>query len=143
MPSGFEAQTGDDFRDDQREKVGGVGKILKNGLQGFAILALLVGIFVIYNTFSVIVAQRPREIAVLSAIGATPKQIRRSLRWEGVVVGLLGSFLGVLTGIGLSFVVIAGAPGARGRAPRQRDLGQAHHRHLGRGHRHPHHRARR
>ena len=51
------------------------------------ILALLVGAFVIYNTFSVIVAQRLREIAVLSAIGATPKQIRRSLRCEGVVVG--------------------------------------------------------
>ena len=106
VPSGFKAQSGDDFRNDQREKVGGIGKILKNALQGFAILALLVGIFVIYNTFSVIVAQRSREIAVLSAIGATPKQIRRSLRWEGVVVGLLGSFLGVLTGIGLSFVVI-------------------------------------
>ena len=68
--------------------------MLSNVLQGFSILALLVGAFVIYNTFSVIVAQRLREIAVLSAIGATPKQIRRSLRWEGVVVGLLGSAAG-------------------------------------------------
>ena len=106
VPSGFEAQTGDDFRADQRDKTGGIGKVLKNALQAFSILALLVGVFVIYNTFSVIVAQRSREIAVLSAIGATPKQIRRSLRWEGVVVGLLGSVLGVLTGIALSFVVI-------------------------------------
>ncbi|MGE0027281.1 MAG: ABC transporter permease [Thermoleophilia bacterium] len=106
-PSGFEAQTGEEFRADQRSKTGGIGRVLKNALQAFAILALLVGAFVIYNTFSVIVAQRMREIAVLAAIGATPKQIRRSLRWEGVVIGLLGSALGVVTGIGLSFLVIA------------------------------------
>jgi putative ABC transport system permease protein len=106
VPSGFEAQTGDQFRADQREATGGIGRVLKNALQGFAILALLVGAFVIYNTFSVIVAQRLREIAVLAAIGATPKQIRRSLRWEGVVVGLLGSILGVVTGIALAYLVI-------------------------------------
>lgn len=106
VPAGFQAETGDEFRSDQRGTIGGIGRILKNGLMGFAILALLVGAFVIYNTFSVIVAQRLKEIAVLAAIGATPKQIRRSLRWEGVVVGLVGSLLGVLTGIALSFVVL-------------------------------------
>jgi putative ABC transport system permease protein len=106
VPDGFRAQTGDEFLDDKREETGSVGRVLKNALQAFSILALLVGAFVIYNTFSVIVAQRLREIAVLAAIGATPKQIRRSLRWEGVVVGLLGSALGVVTGIGLAFLVI-------------------------------------
>lgn len=104
-PQGFSVQTGDDFLADKRDETGAVGRALKNALQAFSILALLVGGFVIYNTFSVIVAQRLREIAVLAAIGATPKQIRRSLRWEGVVVGLVGSLLGVLTGIGLAFVV--------------------------------------
>ena len=44
----------------------------------------------IYNTFSVIVAQRQRELAVLSAIGATPKQIKRALRFEGLVIGVFG-----------------------------------------------------
>ena len=73
-PSGFEAQTGDAVprrpaRHDRRAS----GGCLKNALQGFAILALLVGAFVIYNTFSVIVAQRMRELAVLAAIGATPE----------------------------------------------------------------------
>ncbi|MBJ7455510.1 MAG: FtsX-like permease family protein [Thermoleophilia bacterium] len=106
VPDGFRAQTGDDFLADRREETGSIGRVLKNALQAFSILALLVGAFVIYNTFSVIVAQRLREIAVLSAIGATPKQIRRSLRWEGVVVGLLGSLLGVVTGIGLAFLVM-------------------------------------
>lgn len=107
VPDAFQAQTGDEFRDDQRQSVGSVGRVLKNALTAFAVLALLVGAFVIYNTFSVIVAQRLRELAVLAAIGATPKQIKRSLRWEGVVIGLVGSALGVLTGILLAFLVIA------------------------------------
>lgn len=107
VPAGFRVQTGDEFLDEQRDSIGALGSALKNGLQGFAVLALLVGAFVIYNTFSVIVAQRMREIAVLAAIGATPKQIRRSLRWEGVVIGLVGSLLGVVTGVALSFLVVA------------------------------------
>lgn len=106
-PKGFEAQSGDDFRADQRSEAGAFGKVLKNGLQGFAILALLVGGFVIYNTFSVIIAQRQKELAVLSAIGATPKQLTRSLRLEGILIGLLGSALGVAVGFFLTFALIA------------------------------------
>jgi len=105
-PPGYLAETGDAFRQDKRDEVGSIGRILKQGLQGFALLALFVGAFVIYNTFSVIVAQRQRELAVLSAIGATPKQIKRSLRYEGLVIGLVGSALGVVVGIGLTFVLI-------------------------------------
>ncbi|HEY6531280.1 MAG TPA: FtsX-like permease family protein, partial [Acidimicrobiales bacterium] len=107
VPSGFVAQTGEEFRADQRDQVGAVGRFLKIGLQGFAALALFVGAFVIYNTFSVIVAQRQRELAVLSAIGATPKQIKRALRFEGLVIGVLGSVLGVIAGFLLTFVLIA------------------------------------
>lgn len=107
VPSGFKAETGNAFRDEQQKQLGGFGKILKNALQGFALLALFVGGFVIYNTFSVIVAQRLRELAVMSAIGATPKQIKRSLRWEGILIGLIGSVLGVIAGFALTFVLIA------------------------------------
>jgi len=107
VPTGFEAKTGDAFLEDQRAEQGGFGRVLKQGLQFFAMLALFVGGFVIYNTFTVIVAQRQREIAVLSAIGATPKQIKRSLRFEGLAVGLLGSALGVVAGVGLTFVLLA------------------------------------
>jgi len=105
-PDGFVVQTGDEFRQDKREQIGGFGRALKTGLQGFAALALFVGAFVIYNTFSVIVAQRLRELAVLAAIGATPKQIKRSLRYEGLVIGVLGSALGVAVGFGLTFVMV-------------------------------------
>jgi putative ABC transport system permease protein len=107
VPPAFEAQTGAKFLKDKRDSIGAIGRYLRNGLQAFAILALLVGGFVIYNTFSVIVAQRMRELAVLSAIGATPKQIKRMLRWEGIVIGLLGSALGLLVGVALTFVLIA------------------------------------
>ena len=105
-PDGFVVQSGDEFRQDKRELVGAIGRSLKVGLQFFAGLALFVGGFVIYNTFSVIVAQRVRELAVLAAIGATPKQIKRSLRFEGLVIGLLGSALGVVAGLALTFGLI-------------------------------------
>ena len=105
VPDGFAVQTGDEFRADQRATSGGFAKTLKTGLQAFAVLALLVGGFVIYNTFSVIVAQRLRELAVLAAIGATPRQLKRSLRLEGVVLGVLGSLLGVVAGYLLTLLL--------------------------------------
>ena len=105
-PAGYKVQSGDDFVAEKKNTAGSFGKVLKTGLQAFAALALFVGGFVIYNTFSVIVAQRLRELAVMAAIGATPKQIKRSLRYEGLVIGLLGSALGVLAGLGLTFVLM-------------------------------------
>ena len=122
VPEGFEAQTGDELRADKRDQAGAFGRVLKIGLQGFAILALLVGGFVIYNTFSVIIAQRQRELAVLSAIGATPKQLKRSLRFEGILIGLLGSALGVVVGFVLTFALIAvlGRWASPSRAPASR-----------------------
>src|SRR6478736_3154809 len=105
VPDGFVVQTGDEFRQDQRDANGSFAQTLKKALQAFAILALLVGGFVIYNTFSVIVAQRLRELAVLAAIGATPRQLKRSLRLEGVVLGVLGSLLGVVAGYLLTLLL--------------------------------------
>lgn len=106
-PAGFVVKTGADFLNDKRTEASAFGRFLKIGLQVFAMLALFVGGFVIYNTFSVIVAQRLRELAVLAAIGATPRQLKRSLRFEGLVIGLIGSALGVLAGFGLTFALIA------------------------------------
>ena len=66
------------------------------------------GGFVIYNTFSVIVAQRLRELAVLSAIGATGKQLKRSLRLEGLVIGVIGSAARRLRRASLLVYVLSG-----------------------------------
>jgi len=107
VPNGFKAQIGQEFLDDQRSQAGAFGHVLQIGLQVFALIALFVGAFVIYNTFSVIVVQRMRELAVFAAIGATPRQIRRSLAVEGLLIGILGSVLGVIVGIGLAFLLDA------------------------------------
>jgi putative ABC transport system permease protein len=64
-----------------------------------SIFALLVGVFIIYNSFSTAVAQRRFEIGVLRVLGATRGQIRALFLIESIVVGLLGSAVGVLGGL--------------------------------------------
>ena len=68
-------------------------------LMTFAIVALIVGSFVIYNTFSITVAQRTKETALLRAIGAKRKQVMRSIRLEALFTGLFASAIGVVAGI--------------------------------------------
>ena len=61
----------------------------------FAGIALFVGSFIIWNTFTMIVTQRSREIALLRAIGATRRQVMRSLLLEAVLLGVAASAIGV------------------------------------------------
>ncbi len=70
-------------------------------LIAFGLVGLLVGTFLIANTFSMIVAQRTKEFALLRALGASRGQITRSVSVEALVVGLIGSLLGVAGGAGL------------------------------------------
>jgi putative ABC transport system permease protein len=74
----------------------------------FAGISLVVGSFLIINTFSILVAQRSRELALLRALGASRRQVRRSVLFEAFVVGLFGSTLGVglglLLAMGIRFV---------------------------------------
>ncbi|MEV0607973.1 FtsX-like permease family protein [Polymorphospora rubra] len=70
-------------------------------LLGFAGVALLVGTFLILNTFSIIVAQRTRELALMRAIGASGGQVIRSVLVEALVVGLIASVLGLAAGVGV------------------------------------------
>jgi putative ABC transport system permease protein len=71
-------------------------------LLGFAGIALFVGAFVIFNTLSITVAQRTREFATLRTLGASRKQVLRSVRLEGFVIGLLASLVGLVLGIGIA-----------------------------------------
>ena len=68
----------------------------------FAAVALVVGTFLILNTFSIIVAQRTRELALFRALGATRRQVTRSVLLEALVVGLVGSTVGLLLGFVLA-----------------------------------------
>ena len=74
----------------------------------FAFIALFVGSFVIFNTFSIIVAQRLRELALLRAVGASRRQVMASVLGESLVIGVVASVAGVVAGIGLAVVLKAG-----------------------------------
>ncbi|MBN1092863.1 FtsX-like permease family protein [Blastococcus sp. TML/M2B] len=68
----------------------------------FAGIALFVGTFIILNTFSMLVAQRTRELALLRALGASRGQVTRSVLGEALVVGLVGATLGLAAGYGIA-----------------------------------------
>jgi putative ABC transport system permease protein len=76
-------------------------------LLGFGGIALFVGAFVIFNTLSITVAQRTREFATLRTLGASRKQVMRSVVIEGVVIGLLASVIGLFAGFGLAKLLTA------------------------------------
>ena len=68
----------------------------------FAVVALLVGAFMIFNTFSITVAQRTRQNGLLRALGATRRQVLVSVLIEALVVGVLASVLGLVAGFGIA-----------------------------------------
>ncbi|MDJ0382513.1 ABC transporter permease [Streptomyces sp. G-G2] len=76
--------------------------VVTYALLGFAGLAVLVGIFLILNTFSMLVAQRTRELGLLRALGAGRGQVTRSVLTEALLLGVTGSTLGLAAGIGLA-----------------------------------------
>jgi putative ABC transport system permease protein len=92
------AQAADDQAGDIQEGLGFSSLFL----QVFAAIALLVGTFIIYNTFAILVTQRSRELALLRAIGASRGQVLRSVVLEAVIVGLIASVVELLVGIGLA-----------------------------------------
>ncbi len=90
-------------------------------LSVFALLSLFVGSFIIYNVFSISAAQRQSENALLRAIGASRKQITRSVFTEAIVVGIGGSLLGCVGGVGLATVIL-GVLSAVGFGPGDTEL---------------------
>ncbi len=81
-------------------------------LTAFAFIALFVSIFVIYNVFSITTAQRQRENALLRAVGASSRQVSITMLVEAVVVGIIGSLIGLLLGIGLASLLRQGLSAA-------------------------------
>jgi putative ABC transport system permease protein len=74
----------------------------------FALIALFVGAFIILNTFSIVVAQRRRELALLRAVGASRSQVLGSIVGEALVVGVAASALGLLAGLGVALLLRGG-----------------------------------
>ncbi|MFE0736159.1 ABC transporter permease [Streptomyces sp. NPDC058855] len=102
VPKAATAQTGQALADRQAEDIeAGLGA-LNQVLLGFAGIALFVGVFLIANTFTMLVAQRTKELALMRAVGASRKQITRSVLAEAGLVGLVASAVGLVLGVGLA-----------------------------------------
>lgn len=99
LPDGLEAVTGDAEADAEADELLEAISFLTVFLLIFAGISLVVGSFLIVNTFSILVAQRSRELALLRALGASRRQVTRSVQLESFVLGVLGSTLGVGLGI--------------------------------------------
>ncbi|MFI8304052.1 ABC transporter permease [Streptomyces sp. NPDC085927] len=102
LPEGaVETTTGTQLADDQASMIASSMSGLKQSLLVFAGIALFVGTFIIANTFTMLVAQRTRELALMRAVGASRRQVTRSVLIEAFVVGAVAAVVGLLTGIGI------------------------------------------
>ncbi|WP_329615843.1 FtsX-like permease family protein [Streptomyces brevispora] len=117
----YKLQTQQEAADANKDSMGSFLDVLKYAMLGFAGIAFLVGIFLIVNTFSMLVAQRTREIGLMRAIGSSRKQVNRSVLLEAVLLGIVGSVLGVAAGVGLA-VGLMKAMGAVGMELSTQDL---------------------
>lgn len=102
LPEGASARTGADRADEQAEEIEKSLSTLSKVLLSFAGVALFVGVFLIANTFTMLVAQRTKELALLRAVGASRRQVKRSVVLEAAVVGLVASVVGFALGLGLA-----------------------------------------
>ncbi|WP_338897841.1 FtsX-like permease family protein [Streptomyces sp. TG1A-60] len=98
----YKVQTAKEIADANAKDVGEFMGVMKYAMLGFAGIAFLVGIFLIINTFSMLVAQRTREIGLMRAIGSSRGQVNRSVLVEALLLGVFGSVLGVAGGVGLA-----------------------------------------
>lgn len=113
LPDSADAQTGTQLADDQAADIKSGLSGLNTMLLAFAGIALFVGIFLISNTFTMLVAQRTKELALLRAVGASRKQVKRSVLAEAGVVGVVASVIGFGLGVAMA-VGLRGAMGATG-----------------------------
>lgn len=107
LPDGLEAVTGDKAADESASQLVEAISFLTTFLLIFAGISLVVGAFLIVNTFSILVAQRSRELALLRAMGASKKQVTSSVLVEAFVLGVLGATLGLGLGVLLAIAIRA------------------------------------
>jgi putative ABC transport system permease protein len=105
LPKGVEVVTGQTVANEQANDINQALSFFSTALLVFAFISLFVGGFTIFNTFSIIVGQRTRELALLRIVGASRRQVFRSVLAEALIVGLVASVvglgLGVLAALGL------------------------------------------
>ncbi|MBB6421384.1 ABC transporter permease [Streptomyces sp. AK010] len=107
LPAGFEARTAREVADENTTQIQSLFGMLNWFLLAFAGVAVLVGSFIILNTFSMLMTQRVRSLALLRAVGAHRGQVTRAVLGEAACVGFLGALLGLGAGAGLSYLLRA------------------------------------
>jgi putative ABC transport system permease protein len=105
LPDSLDVETGTQNSESQAREVDSFIGILKTILLVFAGVALFVASFLIFNTFSITIAQRTREFAMLRTIGASRRQLLNSVIVEALAIGLLASAIGLLAGIAFAPVI--------------------------------------
>lgn len=99
LPDGIEAVTGAELTDEAQSAVADALSFFNTFMLAFALIALFVAAFIIYNTFSILVAQRTKELALLRVLGARRHQIVLAVIAEALVVGVVAAGLGVGGGV--------------------------------------------
>ena len=102
IPGGTEALTGQQIIKETQSDIKQAMSFFNTFMLVFAAVDLLVGAFMIFNTFSITVAQRTRESALLRALGASKRQILSSVVIEAIVVGLAASIVGLFAGVAVA-----------------------------------------
>jgi len=103
LPAGVEVVTGQTVADEQSSAINRALGFFSTALLVFAFISLFVGGFTIFNTFSIIVGQRTRELALLRVVGASRRQVFRSVLLEATLVGLAASLIGLGLGVLAAF----------------------------------------
>ncbi|WP_320781016.1 ABC transporter permease [Streptomyces sp. CRN 30] len=96
-----EMTTGQELADEQARRITSSMDALKQTLLVAAGISLFVGTFLIANTFTMLVAQRTKELALMRAVGASRRQVTRSVLFEAFVVGMIAAVTGLAVGIGI------------------------------------------
>ncbi|HSP74140.1 MAG TPA: ABC transporter permease, partial [Gaiellaceae bacterium] len=102
LPATMQVRTGAEQARADEKDIASFLKVIRGFLLAFGGIALFVGAFVIANTLSITVAQRTRELATLRTLGASRRQVLRSVVVEALALGLLASVLGLFLGFGLA-----------------------------------------
>ncbi|TQL69129.1 putative ABC transport system permease protein [Nocardioides albertanoniae] len=102
VPKGFEAVTGDQVVEESEDAIGDFLDVISVFLIVFAVIAVIVGAFIIVNTFSILIAQRSRQLALLRALGASRRQVTTSVLFEALVMALVAATVGILAGWALA-----------------------------------------
>lgn len=108
LPDGARVQTRDQAVDEQNAYVESILGFVSTFLLVFVVLAMFVGSFIIMNTFAMSVRQRQKEFALLRAVGASPGSVFRTVLLQALVIGLVGSLVGVAVGAGILRLLMAG-----------------------------------